>query len=282
MRFKRPAARSQTLDLVVVSTSVNIEKPYKSVGFWAGRYSSSSAGRRIGSENRQLIRESTLVGGPRFCAGDIAGEVRIFGEQTRCLQPNQHRHHHQVARAECAIEPVGTAQASGKFAQPVADAILDEGQALLVPAPVALHDPGDYKIKDRRFHRIERGKHPGDRARPGIRILGQKARMVLCDMEDDCPRLEQYEIAFFIGRNLPERMQRSMRGFLHLTEGNQTNLVRLTHFFKRPANAHVPRPSLAAIRRAFKGGDGGDYWQTNGDFSPITYSTFERGPNRHP
>jgi len=43
-----------------------------------------------------------------------------------------------------------------------------------------------------------------------------------------------------------------MRGFLHLTEQKKTNLVPLAHFFKRPANAHVTRQSLAAIGRSFK------------------------------
>ena len=89
--------------------------------------------------------------------------------------------------------------------------------------------------------------------------------MALCDMEHDRPRLEQGKIAFFIGRNLPERMKRSMRGFLHRTERNKTNLVRLAHFFKRPANAHVTRQSLAAIGRPFKGGNGGGHWKAPGD-----------------
>src|SRR3984893_9825496 len=89
--------------------------------------------------------------------------------------------------------------------------------------------------------------------------------MALCEMEHDRPRLEHGEIAFFIGRNLPERMKRSMRGFLHLTERNKTNLVRLAHFFKRPANAHVTRQSLAAIGRPFKSGNGGGHWKAPGD-----------------
>ncbi len=72
--------------------------------------------------------------------------------------------------------------------------------------------------------------------------------MALRDMEHDRARLEQGEIAFFIGRNLPERMKRKMRGFLHLTERNKTNIVRLAHFFKRPANAHVARQSLCRDR----------------------------------
>ena len=40
--------------------------------------------------------------------------------------------------------------------------------------------------------------------------------MALGDMEDDRARFEQDEIAFLIGRNLPERMEREMRGLLHL------------------------------------------------------------------
>ena len=76
--------------------------------------------------------------------------------------------------------------------------------------------------------------------------------MALRDMEHDRPRLEQGEIAFFIGRNLPERMKREMRGFLHRFERKKTNIVRLAHFFERPANAHVTRQTLPAIGRPFK------------------------------
>jgi hypothetical protein len=42
-------------------------------------------------------------------------------------------------------------------------------------------------------------------------------------------------------------MKRQMRGFLHRTKRNQANLVRLAHFFERPANARIARQSLAAI-----------------------------------
>src|SRR3954447_3061991 len=51
-------------------------------------------------------------------------------------------------------------------------------------------------------------------------------------------------------------MKRTARGLLHLTERHKTHVVRLAHFFKRPANAHVTRQSPAAIGRPFKGGDG--------------------------
>src|SRR5262245_7325331 len=84
--------------------------------------------------------------------------------------------------------------------------------------------------------------------------------MVLRDMEHDRPRLEQGEIAFFIGRYLPERMKCKVRGLLHRTERKQTNVIRLAYFFERPANAHVPRQPLAAIGRPFKGGDGDSHW----------------------
>src|SRR6185503_18574273 len=88
-----------------------------------------------------------------------------------------------------------------------------------------------------------------------IRIVWQQARMALRDVEHDRPRLEQAEIAFFVGRNLPERMKRQMCGFLHGPERNKTNLVRLAHFLQRPANARITRQSLAAIGRPFKGGN---------------------------
>ena len=133
--------------------------------------------------------------------------------------------------------------------QPVADAILHQRQALLGPGLVALQNPGRYEFKDRRLHRVERGEHPCDRARPGIAIgVGrQQAGMALGDMEDDRTCLEQGEIAFLVGRNLAERMKRQMRGFLHRTERNKANLVGLAHFFKRPANARITCQSLAAI-----------------------------------
>src|SRR5580704_2372767 len=102
---------------------------------------------------RQLSGESPLVGGPHFAAGDKGGQVRISVKDTRWFQPEQHRYHHQVARAELAIEPVGTAKASGKLLQPVADAILDQRQALLAPGLIALQKPGGRELKDRRLHR---------------------------------------------------------------------------------------------------------------------------------
>ncbi len=90
-----------------------------------------SAGRWLAGENRQLSVESTLVGGPRFAAGDIGGEVRIFVQDARSASTGAAPD--TIIRspgAERAIEPVGIAKAIGKLAQPFADAIVDQGQAL--------------------------------------------------------------------------------------------------------------------------------------------------------
>jgi hypothetical protein len=134
------------------------------------------------------------------------------------VQPAQHGHHQQITGAEPAIKPIGIAEAAGKVAQPLADAVLEETQALLVPRLVAFENLDHVAIKDRRLNRIKGCKHPSDRARPAIRIARQQTRMALRDMEYDRPRLEQREIAFFISRNLPERVKRKMRGLLHCFE----------------------------------------------------------------
>src|SRR5438270_612947 len=93
--------------------------------------------------------------------------------------------------------------------------------------------------------------------------------MALGDMEHDRPCLEQGEVAFLIGRNLAERMKCQMRGFLHRAKRNKANLVGLTHFLKRPANARITRQSFAAIGRPFKSGDGGGHWNAPGDWIAI-------------
>src|SRR5882757_10878494 len=110
-----------------------------------------SAGRWLAGVDRQLSSESPLVGGPRFAAGDIGGEVWIFVQHARWFQPEQDRHHHQVTRAERTIEPVGAAKVSGELVEPVADPIPDQRQALPGPGLVALKNPGGYEFKDRRL-----------------------------------------------------------------------------------------------------------------------------------
>src|SRR3546814_11944860 len=87
-------------------------------------------------EDRQLSIERSLEGGPGLAAGDVGGEVGIVVQYSRSVQPAQHRYHQQIAGAERAIEPVGVAKATGKVAQPDADAVLEGTQALLVPGLV--------------------------------------------------------------------------------------------------------------------------------------------------
>src|SRR3546814_20867547 len=65
------------------------------------------------------------------------------------------------------------------------------------------------------------------------------------------------DLAFLIGRDLPERMKREMRWLFHLGEGNKANVIRLANLFEGPANPHVSREALSLIRRVFKGSDGG-------------------------
>lgn len=84
--------------------------------------------------------------------------------------------------------------------------------------------------------------------------------MALSKMEHDGARLEQFEVGFLIRGNLPERLKGAMGALLHRTEGDQANLIRLTQFFKRPAQGHVTRQPLAAIGRLFKSGDGWNHW----------------------
>ena len=121
------------------------------------------------------------------------------------------------------------------------------GRRSVAPGLVALEDLGGYELEDRRLHRVERGKHPRDRARPSIGVVRQQARMSLGDVKHDRARLEQREIAFLVGRNLAERMKRQMRGLLHRAKRDEANLVGLAHFLERPANARITRQSLAAI-----------------------------------
>jgi hypothetical protein len=188
-----------------------------------------------------------LIARPPLAASDIGGEVGIFVEDTRHLDPLQHFHHHQVAGAERAVEPVGIAETCGKLAEPATDTVLDQRQAIRGPGLVAFPKFGGLDFEDRRLDRVERGEHPADRARPGIGIVGQQAGMMLGDVEDDRAGFEQDEIAFLIGGNLAEGMERQMRGLLHRGKGNEAHLIGQARFFERPANAGIARQPLAAI-----------------------------------
>src|SRR5690606_8735691 len=121
--------------------------------------------------------EGSPEGRTRLSTDDIGHKVRILLQHTRSLQPAQHRHHQKITRAEGAIEPVAMAKATGKVAQPFPDSVVEDTQTLLVPGLVALEDLREIALEDRWFHGVERGKHPCDRACPGIRIVRQQARM---------------------------------------------------------------------------------------------------------
>ena len=82
--------------------------------------------------------------------------------------------------------------------------------------------------------------------RPAIGVFRQQAGITLGDMKDDGTCLEQGQIALLIGGDLPERMKRQMRRFLHRLEGHKPHRVRLPDFFKRPTNAGIARRDLSA------------------------------------
>src|SRR3954454_22599316 len=90
-----------------------------------------SAGLWIPGVDRQLGGEGPFVRGPRFAAGNVGGQFRELVQKARRSQPEQHRHHHQIARAERPIEPVGITQASRELDQSIANTVLDQRQALL-------------------------------------------------------------------------------------------------------------------------------------------------------
>ena len=54
---------------------------------------------------RQLRGECPLIGEPCVGGGDLRGKLRKFVQNARWSEPQQHRHHHRVARAPRSIEP---------------------------------------------------------------------------------------------------------------------------------------------------------------------------------
>lgn len=128
------------------------------------------------------------------------------------------------SRAEGAIEPIGAAESHGKPSHAVADAILDQNHALAGPGFVAFQNPGSLQVQDRRLYRVERGKHPSDRARPGVRIVRQKAGVARCDVKHDGARLEQGKIAFFMRGICPNAWSaRCAASFIALNETRPTS-----------------------------------------------------------
>jgi tetratricopeptide (TPR) repeat protein len=110
---------------------------------------------------RSLGSESSLVRGSRFATGNVGGQFGKLVQKARRSEPEQHRHHHQIARAERPIEPVGVAQAGRKLDESIANAVFDQRQALFGPRLVALRELGGCEFADWRLHGVERGEHPG-------------------------------------------------------------------------------------------------------------------------
>ena len=69
-----------------------------------------------------------------------------------------------------------------------------------------------------------------------------------------------------------------MRWFLHVGERDEANLVKLAHFFERPANARVARESPAAIWGLFKGSNGGGHWKAPSDCMTPSVCIERNGP----
>src|SRR5215217_3938177 len=119
-------------------------------------------GGRLATELRQpacglpalIARWAANARGPRFAARNIVSQFRELVQKARGSQPEQHRHHHEVARAERSFEPVGIAQAGRKLDQSLADAVFDQRQALFGPGLVALREPGGHEFEDRRLHGV--------------------------------------------------------------------------------------------------------------------------------
>ena len=52
----------------------------------------------------------------RFAAGDVCGEVGLFGDKSGVAQVAEHADHHQIADRETALEPCPCRQGSRRRA----------------------------------------------------------------------------------------------------------------------------------------------------------------------
>ena len=151
-------------------------------------------------------------------------------------------HHYQIACAERAVEPVGIAQASGKLAQPVANAVLDQRHTVLAPRLVTLEQPAVTSSRIGGSTVLTAANIQVIACARALASSGSRPEWLLGDMEDDGPGLEQGEIAFFIGWDLPKRMKRQMRRFLHFGKGNETDFVWLGQPPRGPSERACPAP----------------------------------------
>lgn len=107
-----------------------------------------------------LLGGPILIRRPPLAACNVSGEKRKFVQKPGRPEPQQCVHHHQVARAERSVEPLGIAEPTGKIAQACADAIPDQRHAFGRPRLVAFLKLGGHEFQDRRFHGIDRGEYP--------------------------------------------------------------------------------------------------------------------------
>ena len=126
--------------------------------------------------------------------GHIGGEVRIFVQHPRGFQPEQHRHHHQVARAEPPSSQLASPRRRESWPSRLRTRSSTRGMRC---ADQVCHPLRSWRFQVQGWaaHRAQRCEHPCDCARPGIRIARQQARMALRDMEHHRPGLEQGQIA---------------------------------------------------------------------------------------
>ena len=88
----------------------------------------------------------------------------------------------------------------------------------------------------------------------GIMSLGG-LNTTLGDVLNDRPALKQAEIAFLIGRDLAEGIERAVGRLLQRLKGDEAHRIGLSDFFQRPADPGVARQALAAIGRPLEGRD---------------------------
>lgn len=97
------------------------------------------------------------------------------------------------------------------------------------------------------FDRVERRKHPRNRARPGLGIRRQKTRVVLGDVKHDRTRFKKNEVALMIRRNLMKGLKPGIALRLHIFEGDEPHVVRLPDLLEGPAHPHISGKPSASI-----------------------------------
>ena len=79
--------------------------------------------------------------------------------------------------------------------------------------------------------------------------------MPLPDVQDDCARFEEMELAVLPSRNLSEWIKPPMIWRLEFGKGHETNIVWLSNLLQRPPDAEIARQCSAAVRRGSAAGN---------------------------